>query len=758
MKLPTRITSSVAALAVGIAACTAGVHGRSGGAGKPVAAALGSSRGAPSVGKQSLEVEKPTTEANITRLTANILERSQFAHHPLDAELAGKFLDNYLDSLDGTRSLFLQSDIAEFAPYRATLAQVTRDAGNTKVARAVWKRYLERLAEQATYAEELLKADSFDFTGHDAYSLDREHAERPRDRAAARELWRQQLRAEYLREKLGEAPPEKIVETLTHRYAQQLAMMKGLSDGDVLDVYLNALAHVYDPHSDYLGHEEMESLSIQMNLALFGIGATLENNEGFCEIRALVPGGPAARSGLLKPGDRIIAVAQQGKAPVEIKNMPLSRTVELIRGAKGTSVSLTVLSDGAPDGSLPKIVPLVRDEIKLEDEQASARILDLQSGKGQTLRLGVLNLPSFYADMGGQNSEHRSVTKDVARLLAKLKAERVRGLVVDLRRNGGGSLSEAIGLTGLFIRKGPVVQTRDPNGAVRVGTDDDPRAQYDGPLVVLTSRFSASASEILTGALKDYGRALIVGDSSTFGKGTVQSIVPLARIMDEAGLAHAYDPGALKITIEKFYLPDGASTQLRGVASDIVLPSTSDFSDVSESAMKNPLPWDTVAPAPHERWNAVGPYIARLRQASKARVETEKPFSYLAADIARVRTNLASKSVSLNEAERRREIAETKARQAEREQANKALRASRPTAYEITLKNAGSPGLPPPTKLTDDTAEQTKSAAASGHPPKSREADATAFDDLILHEAVRILADYTELSSRDAASTLSKAN
>jgi carboxyl-terminal processing protease len=750
MKPPMRITSCVAALAVVTAACTVGVRSRSASQGRPATLAMSSA------GRLRFP-EKPTTEANITRLTTNLLERSQFAHHPLDAELASKFLDGYLDSLDGSHSLFLQSDVAEFAPYRATLALATRNSGDTLAARAIMKRYLERLEQQAAFATALLKTNAFDFTGHDVYSLDREHAERPRDLAAAQDLWRQQLRAEYLQEKLGDSAPEKIVDTLTRRYAQQLATMRALDNEEVLDIYLNALAHVYDPHSDYLGHEELESLSIQMNLALFGIGATLENSEGYCEIRGLVAGGPAARSGVLKPGDRIIAVAQPGKVPVEIKNMPLSRTVELIRGPKGTPVTLTILPDGAPDGSLPKVVPLVRDEIKLEDEQASARILDLSSGKAQTLRLGVLDLPSFYADMGDDpGTEHRSVTKDVARLVAKLKAEKVHGIVLDLRHNGGGSLNEAISLTGLFIHSGPVVQTRDPNGAVHVGMDEDPTEQYDGPLVVLTSRFSASASEILAGALKDYGRALIVGDSSTFGKGTVQSILPLAQIMDEAGLGHSYDPGALKVTIQKFYRPDGASTQLRGVVSDIVLPSTSDFSDVSESAMKNPLPWDTVPPAPHEHLNEVGPYVPRLEQASSARVGAEQAFAYLAEDIARLRKNLATKSVSLNEAERRADLAQTKARQAEREQASKALSASAPMAYDITLKNVDLSGLPPATKLSDD-AEHAKSSAQGGHAPQSRKADLASVDDIILREAVRILADYTRLLSHDAASKLSAA-
>ncbi len=735
MKDRVRVTSLVVAFA--LAACTGGVRSRSGlqstvKGGAPAAAAASAT--------------PPTTEENITRLTADILEHSQFAHHPLDADLAGRFLDAYLDALDTSRSLFLHSDLTSFSHYRATLARATRDQGDTRAARAIFARYLERLQQQADYASLLLKSEHFDFEGNEAYSFDREHAERPLDLAAAQSLWRQELRAEYLQEKLSDATADKIVDTLSRRYNQQVTMMKALGDEEVLDIYLNALAHIYDPHSDYLGHEQMESLNISMNLALFGIGASLETNDGYCVIRDLVPGGPAAKSAALKPGDRIIAVAQAGKAPVDIKNMPLSRTVELIRGPKDTLVALTILPEGAPDGSVPKLVPLRRDEIKLEDAQASAHVIDLPIAAQRTLRLGVLDLPSFYADMsGGEGSEARSVTADVARLLAKLKAEKVKGLVIDLRHNGGGSLKESITLTGLFIDQGAVVQTRNPNGAIQLDTDTDPGAAYDGPLVLLTSRFSASASEIFAGALQDYGRAVIVGDSSTFGKGTVQSVLPLAQVMDEAHLKYSYDPGALKVTIQKFYRPSGASTQLRGVASDIVLPSTSDFSDVSESALKNPLPWDTIPPAPHERLNWVAPYLASLRQSSSQRVANDPGFAYLAQDVAQLKKNLSTKSVSLNEAERRAEIAQDKARQAERKQAREARRASAPTAYDITLQNVDAPGLPRPRPLTDDPTPPTGSSRPES---RSHAASRVTFDDTLLDETLRILSDYVALNPR----------
>jgi carboxyl-terminal processing protease len=681
------------------------------------------------------------TEANITLVTAGFLEHSQLAHHPLDPELAGKFLDRYLDDLDGSRSLLLQSDIAEFAAYRSNLAEAIHKDGDTSAAHAIFARLLKRLSQRTAYVTDLLRTEKLDFTRHDVYTFDRENTERPSDLPAAQNIWRQQIRAEYLQEKLAGKSPAEIVRTISRRKAHQLATMNALRGSEVLEMYLNALAHVYDPHTDYLGHEQMESLTIAMNLSLFGIGAALKSEDGYCKIHELLPGGPALRSGQLKPGDRILSVAQANEEPVDVTNMPISHTVDLIRGSKGTTVKLTILPASAAEGSLAKTVSLVRDEIKLEDQQAKARIMDMPTEKGRTLRLGVIDLPSFYAEMSGRTgTAPRSATADVARLLTKLKKEHVRGVILDLRGNGGGSLEEAIGLTGLFIRQGPVVQIRGLNGGVEVGSDKDSSVQYDGPLVVLTSRFSASASEILTGALQDYGRAVVVGDSSTFGKGTVQSILSLGTVMDQTGFSHAYDPGALKVTISKFYRPDGASTQLRGVASDIVLPSPSDLGDVNESSLKDPLPWDAVPPAPHEQLNWVKPYLDTLRERSRHRIDTEKAFTYLAEDIARLRKNLAEKSVSLNEAERRQEMAQIKAGQAARKQDDSEH--PTPTTYEITLKNASSPGLPPPTSPKQSEANRVDATAPDA---LDKTAGKSPDSDILLHETLKILGDYTDL-------------
>ncbi len=733
MKQPIRLVSSLAAIALAVALTSVGFDAQSA---RPSADAR-------------------TTDANITRLTTGLLEHSQLAHHPFDDQLAGNVLDRYLDALDGTRSLFLQSDVDGFAAYRPMLAQATRGAGDTSAAKAIFARYLERLSQQTAYDTYVLRTAKFDFTGHDSYSFDREHARRPADAAEARALWWQQLRAEYLQEKLGAKRPDQIVRALVSRHAQELRTMTALRSDEVLEIYLDTLAHVYDPHSDYLGREQMESLSIAMNLSLFGIGASLESEDGSCKVRELLPGGPAARSSLLKPGDRIVAVAQAGQQPVDIVNMPLTRAVELIRGPKGSTVTLTFIPAGAAAGSPTKTASLVRDEITLEDQQAKARIVDLPNGKGATLRIGVIDLPSFYADMGG--GQRRSATADVSRLLGKLEAEHVRGVLLDLRHNGGGSLEEAINLTGLFIRKGPVVQTRGSDGKIVVDEDTDPTVLYDGPLVLLTSRFSASASEILAGALQDYGRAVVVGDSSTFGKGTVQNVLPLGPYMDQIGLGHAYDPGALKITTSKFYRPSGASTQLRGVAADVVLPSSSDFTDVSEASLKDPLPWDVVPAAAYERLNRVKAYVAALRERSERRRATEKPFADLRDDLARFRKGLVSKSISLNEAERRQEVAESKARETALASDERALLATGgPTTYEITLKNVSLPGLPAPKALTNK--EEAKGAATPSSPEGAGPNDgagSSTTDDIILNEGVQILADYVNLLKPSGAAASS---
>ena len=687
--------------------------------------------------RPSRVLDQAATNAEITRLTSTILEKSQFAHHRLDDELASKFLDRYCDTLDGQHMVFLQSDLEEFARFKSTLAEETRRAGNSRPARVIFQRYLERLDQRAAYVAQLLRTESFDFSADERYSYDRKDAPRPVDLIAAQQLWRQHLRSEYLQERLAGKKEEEIASTLTRRSARLAQTMRKLDDQAILEYYLHALAQVYDPHSDYMGPEQMTSFGSLMNLSLVGIGASLQSDDGYCKIREIIPGGPAARSGQLKIGDRIVGVTQDNGELTDLIDLPLPQAVEQIRGQKGTTVSLTIIPAGAADDATRKTVSIVRDEIQLEDQRAKVRIVDLPGENGGTQRIGVIDLPGFYGGEPGGSGP--SATKDVARLLRKLKREMVVGVVLDLRRNGGGSLDEAINLTGLFIPSGPVVQVRGPNGQVAVGRDDDGATLYDGPLIVLTSRFSASASEILAGALQDYGRALIVGDSSTFGKGTVQTIMPLGQIMQRQGFTPAEDPGALKTTISMFYRPSGKSTQIEGVKSDIVLPSLTDLPEISESEKQNPLPSDRVSPARFGGRDRVTPYLSALRTRSGERITKDPDFAELQKDREELLRTRATKSISLNEPERRREKAELKARIEARKVARAARATPPPPSYEITLKNVDAPGLGEPLPSPKPVAN-TAPKVSEGEGDMENEAHAA--DDIILQETQNILTDY----------------
>jgi carboxyl-terminal processing protease len=413
--------------------------------------------------------------------------------------------------------------------------------------------------------------------------------------------------------------------------------------------------------------------------------------------------------------------------------------VDLIRGKKGTKVYLNVIPATSTDSSARKAVTIVREEIKLEDQQAKAKIIDLPVGDS-TKRIGVIDLPAFYAGEGNAKSGPTSATADVSKLIEKLKAENVTGIILDLRRNGGGSLQEAISLTGLFIPSGPVVQTRSMKGDVEVGIDHDGKVSYDGPLVVLTSRLSASASEILAGALQDYGRAVIVGDTSTFGKGTVQTIVPLDRVMQGQGLVPHSDPGALKVTISKFYRPSGKSTQLEGVKADIVIPSLTDLPEIGESDLGNPLPWDTIASAKFTPANRVTASIESLRTHSADRISKDPDFADLKTDFDRFEKLRKDKTVSLNEATRQKEKSDLDAKIEAAKKERLARATPQPATYELTLKNISKPGPGDPVK-----ADKPATDPDAGDDDAAPETTSVAANDIILREARNILVDYASL-------------
>ncbi len=720
------------------------------------------------------------TERNIARLVGRMLERTHYSQTPFDDAVSSKFLDRYLDTIDPIHIHFLQSDLAEFEKYRTTLDDLTLKKGDTTPAQIIFARLMERMEQRVALVTNLLQTEKFEFKGNDRYDLNRKNAPFPKDLAEAKQTWRKHLRYEFLEEKLSaaDASPEikdrevqsdfqpkkkespikvpkvnpldvqvpkkkdadDIAKKITTRYTRMLRTFRELSHAEVLEIYLTSLAHVYDPHSDYMGREQFENFNIQMKLSLFGIGAVLESVDGYCQIKELVPG-PAQKSRQIHVKDKIVAVAQGDAEPVDIVDMKLSKAVDLIRGAKGTVVRLVIVPHEAADSSVRKTISLVRDEIKLEDQEAKAKIMELPGNKEKPVRLGVIDLNSFYEDMSGRGgAEHKSTTTDVAKILQKLNQEKVDGIILDLRRNGGGSLNEAINLTGLFINRGPVVQTKDYNGTILVEDDKDPHMLYSGPLIVLTSRFSASASEILAGALQDYGRALIVGDSSTHGKGTVQSLIQLDNIMKDNNLNYDYHPGALKLTIRKFYRASGSSTQLKGVIPDVILPSINNYAEVGEVSLESPLPWDEITDAKYQKLKWTEPLLPELRKRSEQRIQKDKDFAYIREDIERFKKGIADKTVSLNEEQRRKEKAELKDVVEARKKERKARKPTEEKTFEVTLKNFDLPGLQPVSKPNKADEELEKDADAE---------DKTPAIDATLEETKRILLDLITLSSKE---------
>lgn len=743
-------------------------------------------------------------DGRIAFITASMLETHQYLRQKFNDTVSSKLLDRYLEALDPQHLHFLQSDLDEFERYRTTLDDLTKNS-DTKPACQIFNRFMERLQQRVAYADELLKTEHFQFDTDERIMINRHEMPYPKTLDEAKQLWKERLRFEYLQEKLGKtAPkkklvndqetkveakpkprtePEEIVETLTRRYNRNIRMFVDWNNEDVLQIYLSTLARVYDPHSDYLGHAQLDSFSIGMSLRLFGIGAELLSDDGYCTIRRLLPEGPAEKSKKIHVSDRIVAVAQGDEPPVDVVEMNLSKAVQLIRGPKGTKVKLTIIPKGG-DASASKVITLVRDEIKLEDQEAKAKVIDLPNATGGSanLRLGIIDLPSFYAtfDVSPRDkSEPKSTTADVARLLKKLKQENVGGVILDLRRNGGGSLEEAIRLTGLFIKEGPVVQVRDTDGTVQEDSDNDPAVLYDGPLIVLTSRFSASASEIVAGALQDYGRALIVGDSCTHGKGTVQSVNQLRPYMG----SFTNDPGALKLTIKKFYRASGASTQLKGVTPDILLPSVANESkDIGESALENPLAYDTIASSKYEKLNLVSPYVTELSKRSAQRIMTDPEFAYIKEDIEQFKKAQADKTMSLNEKERLKEKEEAEARQKARDKERLARAESQEKIHELTLRQVNLPGLPPPVEKTNasltrisnrtgsevalvntnsDSASVTATSpaipsggdTAPGSLDEESEDEKPAPVDAALVETEHILVDYLSILSKDKVLT-----
>ncbi len=640
-----------------------------------------------------------------------LLEQGHYSRQKLDAEMSKRILQTYLQGLDYNRLFFTQEDVDQFTQkYGATLGDSIL-LGDLQPAKEIYSVFKVRVEDRTAKIHQLLKKD-YTFKSSRTVALDRRKEPWPANMAEADALWKDRVEGELLQEKLNKFAVDPGPKVVARRYDQLLKSVEERDNEDLVQVFLNAVAQSYDPHSEYLGRSDLESFEINMRLSLTGIGAELRSDDGYAKVQRLLPGGPAQMSGKMTVGDRIAAVAQGKDAFVDTVDMKLDKVVEMIRGRKGTVVRLQLIPSNANDPSKRKVVELVRDNVKLTEQEAKAEIIEKDLPDGSIQKLGWITLPSFYQDME-KSRTGKSTSRDVAALLKRLEQEQIQGLVVDLRKDGGGSLDEAIKMSGLFINQGPVVQVKDANGDIDVLKDREGNALYGGPMIVLVNKLSASASEIFAAAMQDYGRALIVGDSSTFGKGTVQTMLELGRFMPMLGGNASNDAGALKLTVQKFYRVAGGSTQLRGVVSDVRLPSLTDNNEFGETSLEHPLAYDEVEPAPIDvAANRKPLFVDELRQHSATRVSQDPQFQDISEDVRQLDERLKSNRLSLNESVRRDEMAK-EAKQREKEEADrkKAETDDHDKIFELTLADVDKPQL----KLAEqkpDPAPTPKSAKA----------------------------------------------
>ena len=604
----------------------------------------------------------------LDRTIANLLSQHHYRQSKLDDALSAQILTTYLENLDFSRSYFLAEDIASFEQYRTTLDDALKK-GDLQPAYVIFNTYLQRLSERSAKIQQLLQQD-FDFGTPEALDVDRKDAPWATTNAELDELWRKRLKHETLTAILSGKDQAAARELLRKRYNNRLQQAQKSSSEDVFQVYMNAVAQAFDPHTAYFSPRNTENFNIQMRLSLEGIGCVLRMEDEQVTVVELVTGGPADLSGQIRPRDKIIAVAQGDKEPwTDVVGWRLDDVVDKIRGPRGTVVRLKVLPGKAGAAAAEKTVRLVRDTIKLEKQAARSEIRTFKDSTGRELRVGVITVPAFYSDFEGARrglKDYRSTTRDVRRLLNDMQGK-IDGLVLDLRENGGGSLQEAVDLTGLFIDGGAVVQVRSTGGQVEIEEDKERGQMYSGPLAVLVDHASASASEIFAGAIQDYGRGVVLGDP-TFGKGTVQTMIDLDRVLSSADSSRGSLPqGQLKLTIAKFYRVSGGSTQHRGVRPDIAIPSLLDSEDVGESAQKNALPWDEIPATTYKgdrRLLAQNPELLRRHQ---QRIAKDDDYQAFLRDLEFARQQRKKTTVSLLESERRAEQQRLETWQRERE-------------------------------------------------------------------------------------------
>ncbi|MBQ0761375.1 carboxy terminal-processing peptidase [Marinobacter psychrophilus] len=594
---------------------------------------------------QSYQPVAPTIDqARANILIARQLQFTHFRDLRVSDALSGDIFDTYLKYLDGQKVYLTQDDLDGFVDIRDNLGSALR-TGKLQPGFDIYNLVQIRIIERLHFALNLLDqgVGNLDFGGNDSILLDRSDSDWVANSVRLDELWTKRIKNAVLAQRLNGSDDDTLTDTLRQRYEAQLKRAYQARSEDAFQAYMNAFAGMWDPHTSYFSPRTSENFNINMSLSLEGIGAVLQGDNEYTKVVRLVPGGPAFQQGQLQPADRIVSVTQEGETPVNVIGWRLDEVVDLIRGPRDSVVTLEVIPSGAADETTTKAIAIKRDQVKLEEQSASKKVIELDRN-GQSYKVGAITIPTFYADfqaMQAGDRNYKSTTRDVRRLLEELQAEGVEGLVIDLRNNGGGALHEANDLVGLFIDSGPTVQIRNANNDVQILNDEDPDVAFKGPMVVLVNRMSASASEIFAGAIQDYGRGLVVG-SQTFGKGTVQAVRPL-------------NHGQLKITQSKFYRVSGGSTQHKGVMPDIEIPSRIDNTLIGEDALDHALPWDQIDAVDHTQYFDFSNIIDELRLRHDKRFDASPEFSLLQQEIDFLKQQRQQNSVSLNMDERQQQ-------------------------------------------------------------------------------------------------------
>lgn len=663
---------------------------------------------------EKVEVLKPTTEQS--KATIDLVKKLGSEHYrnqEFNDALSSRYFDEYLKSLDSAKNFFIQADIAEFEKYRKTFDDNYKK-GNLDDSFLIFNRFNERMIHRLEKVVTILDdpKTTFDFDVEESIALDRENAPWPANLAEADKLWQQYLKSNLVNSMLAGKKLDESKTTLRKRYANQLRRLKQQTNEEAFSVMMNSLTTLYDPHTNYLSPENAENFDIGMSLELQGIGAVLQSDEDYTKVSSLVAGGPAQKQGQLKPNDKIISIAQGTDGEfVDVVGWRLDEVVKLIRGPKGTIVRLEVIPSD-PTVTINKNITIKRETVKLEDQAAKKAVFEIKNGD-KTFKLGVIDIPTFYMNFEAYQKgdpNYKSTTRDVFNLLNELNKEKVDGIIIDLRDNGGGSLPEAAMLTDLFVDPGPVVQIRQSDDTISRNYRAYQPAVYRAPIAVMINRLSASASEIFAGAIQDYGRGIIIG-STTFGKGSVQNLVELKH-------------GRLKITEAKFYRISGDSTQHRGVIPDIQLPSLLNPDDIGESSYDNALPWDRIHPAPHQNYYNISKYLPTLETDHQERMAKDPDFVFLNKQSEMFKEAAAKKVVSLRLATRQQEQKQMEKRLLEMENQKRTAKGEKPYADYAALKKANG---------GDDDEDA---------PPKEADKEIIPKEDPYLMEAGHVLVDF----------------